>query len=165
MSGDQDWARLDDLLDGALEQPPERRREWLAEARPGPSPGNRLQIALVGTRSNPLTIAVGYEAGQFALGWGVNPTITHADLGYTDTEGTIAIGCRACHENAFPRGVSIGFEASVSCFAACRGEVTRLRFPPGSALQLILALRPSPRSHTAGALLHISIRMAERVWP
>jgi serine/threonine-protein kinase len=34
MAGDQDWARLDDLLDGALEQPPERRRAWLAEACP-----------------------------------------------------------------------------------------------------------------------------------
>jgi serine/threonine-protein kinase len=34
MSGDQDWQRLDDLLDGALEQAPERRRAWLAEACP-----------------------------------------------------------------------------------------------------------------------------------
>jgi serine/threonine-protein kinase len=34
MSEDHDWARLDDLLDEALEQPPERRRDWLAEACP-----------------------------------------------------------------------------------------------------------------------------------
>ncbi|MHC4503636.1 MAG: serine/threonine-protein kinase, partial [Planctomycetota bacterium] len=34
MAEDQDWARLDDLLDGALEQPRERRRGWLAEACP-----------------------------------------------------------------------------------------------------------------------------------
>ena len=32
MTGGGDWARLDELLDGALEQSPERRREWLATA-------------------------------------------------------------------------------------------------------------------------------------
>ena len=67
--------------------------------------------AVVGTRSNPLTIAVGYEAGQFALGWGTNVSVPGVTFPYTDTEGTIAIGYRACHENAFPRGVSIGYEA------------------------------------------------------
>ena len=32
MAEERDWARLDELLDGALEQPTERRAAWLAEA-------------------------------------------------------------------------------------------------------------------------------------
>lgn len=34
MAEERDWARLDDLLDGALEQPREKRDTWLAEACP-----------------------------------------------------------------------------------------------------------------------------------
>ena len=35
MAEEADWSRLDDLLDGALEQPRERRRRWIAEACAG----------------------------------------------------------------------------------------------------------------------------------
>ena len=32
MTQARDWSRLDELLDQALDQPPDKRREWLAEA-------------------------------------------------------------------------------------------------------------------------------------
>ncbi|MGD2071455.1 MAG: protein kinase, partial [Gemmatimonadota bacterium] len=35
MTGSESWARLDELLDAALDQPPERRRAWLTEACAG----------------------------------------------------------------------------------------------------------------------------------
>ena len=78
-----------------------------------------LTGAVVGTRANNLTIAVGYEAGTVSLGYGQNPSFTPpappASNPYAfPGTANVAIGYRAGYVNNFPRGVSIGFEAGYS---------------------------------------------------
>jgi Tol biopolymer transport system component len=83
VSEGQDWARLDRLLEGALEQPRERREAWLVEACPDDE-GLRARVASL--------VQLAQEDGDgLTPGGGLKGSIWDSVAGELDREGGLSI--------------------------------------------------------------------------